>query len=374
MDRLPPSELLDRVLAESAYAAEIGGPAYRQARENLKKIRGLVRRLQNRGYATLGRIVDHLSQLVAGGDESNAIVDAVDAVNLMTAHAAKGLEFPVVFVVNMHRGSGGSPDPIRVWPAAFGRDDEEEPTVSIGVHESDADRDLDAREAEEGKRLLYVAMTRARDRLYLAATMSADGRFAPGKGGLGRTLPRVTDRSFSIPRQPPPTSTLVWTGASGHHRFRVLRPAADAAVTFDDPIPVDDVHIEDFVPLDVQKTPRVVASRTGQTDWEAHADDSDARSSIDVGVLVHRALAAGVDDPEVLLGAAERTLLGRRPAVGARRTQCLGAYSSASTRRGSLLRCQHPVAAPRSAVFVAAGRRHDRSRRDRLHGASGPTA
>ena len=61
VDRLPPSELLDRVLAESAYAAEIGGPTYRQARENLKKIRGLVRRMQNRGYATLGRIVDHFA-------------------------------------------------------------------------------------------------------------------------------------------------------------------------------------------------------------------------------------------------------------------------------------------------------------------------
>ncbi len=98
-DRIPPAELLDRVLAESAYAHEIRGSRAAAARENIKKIRSLVRRLQNSGYLTLARLADHLDRLSAG-DESNAVIDAVDAVNLMTVHAAKGLEFPVVFVVN----------------------------------------------------------------------------------------------------------------------------------------------------------------------------------------------------------------------------------------------------------------------------------
>ena len=58
---------------------------------------------------------------MAGGDESNAIIDAADAVNLMTVHAAKGLEFPVVFIVNLGKGSGGNRDDIRVVAGAVYR-------------------------------------------------------------------------------------------------------------------------------------------------------------------------------------------------------------------------------------------------------------
>ena len=82
---------------------ELRGARVVYARENLKKVRALIRRIQNRGYATMARIADHLDRL-AIGDEPNAAIDALDAVSLMTIHAAKGLEFPVVFIVNLARG------------------------------------------------------------------------------------------------------------------------------------------------------------------------------------------------------------------------------------------------------------------------------
>ena len=114
VDRVPPAELFETILAESKYAYELR-PRRRQAWENVKKMRSLVRRLQNRGYAD-GPIADHLDSLTAG-DESNAVLEALDAVNLMTVHASKGLEFPIV--VNMSCASG-PPRPVRLTVDADG--------------------------------------------------------------------------------------------------------------------------------------------------------------------------------------------------------------------------------------------------------------
>jgi ATP-dependent helicase/nuclease subunit A len=190
VDRLTPSELLDAVLDDTAYAYELRGSRYRQARENLKKLRAMIRRAQNRGYQTLARIADHLDRL-AVGDESNAAIDATDAVSLMTVHAAKGLEFPVVFVVNMGRGTGGIRPPIRVADGPDG-----EASVAIADYQSEADEDAVNKEREETKRLLYVALTRARDRLYLSTTLDDKGNCRMGRGSLGEVLPASIRQRF----------------------------------------------------------------------------------------------------------------------------------------------------------------------------------
>ncbi|HET7620107.1 MAG TPA: 3'-5' exonuclease, partial [Vicinamibacterales bacterium] len=190
-DRLPPADLIERILPEVAYARELRGPRAAQAWENLKKMRGLIRRIQNRGYATLARLAEQLDFLSAG-DESNAVIEALDAVNLMTVHAAKGLEFPIVFVVNLAKGASGPPRPVRLNTAEEG----DGPSVSIGAFASEADDEDRIREREETKRLLYVALTRARDRLYLA-TVLKDGVMAPGRGSLGDVLPLTLRALFS---------------------------------------------------------------------------------------------------------------------------------------------------------------------------------
>jgi ATP-dependent helicase/nuclease subunit A len=280
VDRLPPAELLDLVLTESAYFVEMRGPRRLQARENLKKMRALIRRIQNRGYATLGRIAAHLDRL-AIGDESNAVIDALDAVNLMTVHASKGLEFPVVFLVNLARGTGNFRDPIRVIASPGG----DEVSVAVGDFRSDADEDAAAKEREETKRLLYVALTRARDRLYLGSVLK-EGRLQPGRGSLAEVLPLPLTELFAGV-----SSECEWRASSGAvHRFRKC-DASETACIAPSTVSCDSGVLETLTPLNDHAAIRTsivsvigALNETGMAPRPAHGSDRL------VGTLVHRLL------------------------------------------------------------------------------------
>jgi ATP-dependent helicase/nuclease subunit A len=218
VDAVPPAELLDQILAETAFAYEWRGRRAQQARENVKKLRTMVRRIQNRGYLTMSRLAEQLD-LLSAGDESNAVVEALNAVSLMTIHAAKGLEFPVVFLVSLQRGTGGFPDPIRV----SANEDNDEP-VAIGDFRTETDDDLANRDAEESKRLLYVAVTRARDRLYLSANVK-DGAVKAGPGSLMSVCPESVRELFGKAATDTGAASVEWHGSSGRpHVFVVCRP------------------------------------------------------------------------------------------------------------------------------------------------------
>jgi ATP-dependent helicase/nuclease subunit A len=238
VDRVPPADLIEELLPLTSYAYELRGGRRQQAWENVKKMRGLIRRIQNRGYATLARIADHLDSLTAG-DESNAVLEALDAVNLMTIHASKGLEFPIVFVVNLAKGATGFPRPVRVGGEA----------VSVGPFVSEMDEEERFRDREETKRLLYVATTRARDRLYLG-TVLKDGAFAIGRGSLGDVLPD-TFRALFVRAAQDPGETVEWTAASGNsYGFTICRrappPPADPPRRIGDAAKSDDAVADLF--------------------------------------------------------------------------------------------------------------------------------
>lgn len=91
---------------------------------------------------------------------------APDAVKLMTIHAAKGLEFPTVFVLRVV--SGSCPSSYRETLVEF--------PAELRDTRTEGDDDPKDLHAEEERRLFYVAMTRAEDRLYLCGKRPARGK------------------------------------------------------------------------------------------------------------------------------------------------------------------------------------------------------
>jgi ATP-dependent helicase/nuclease subunit A len=293
VDRLPPAEILDTVLNETAYMFETRGARARQAHENLKKIRAMVRRVQNRGYATMSRVAEHLDRLTAG-DESNAVIDAGDSVSLMTIHAAKGLEFPVVFVVNLTRGTGNRKSAIRV----VSEPGNGQAWLSVGDFQSEADEDVKAKDREETKRLLYVALTRARDRIYLVSEVK-DARWRAFGGSLGDMLPASLRAVFEAASQLPEPGVLEWIAASGHtHVFRVCgktgKTGSDSISSLSSPALGEKIAsdpLDNFDPLiDPFAVPRMGVTEALSTPGveNVHGTRSVIGSGALVGTLVHR--------------------------------------------------------------------------------------
>ena len=169
---LPADALLERALersgVEAAWAPIEGGE---QARANIRKLVRIVRALA--GY-TLAEVVEYLEQRREELDvrEGPAVLDRPDAVQVMTVHAAKGLEFPIVWIPEAHAEPRDMNEVIR-WrrdagvsaTLVLGEDDSSRPRPGFYTHL----RERDGREdAAEHRRLFYVAATRAADYLYIS--------------------------------------------------------------------------------------------------------------------------------------------------------------------------------------------------------------
>ena len=294
VDRVPAADLLDRILQESAYVYEVPQTRSTQALENIKKMRSMVRRIQNRGYATLARIADHLDTLSLD-DEPNAFVEPLDSVQLMTIHAAKGLEFPIVFLVDLARGTGGGHGTrVRVVTALGDRD----PSVSVGEYKTLEDEDETVSNKEETKRLLYVATTRARDYLYFSSTLFK-GAVKGNSGSIAEVLPETFLSVWEKAAQAPATEdTVQWTvDGKGVHSFRLCR-ASDTVTPSRDSDSDRTVasRVNDFATLSPRaRLPHVAASVVGSVESPNRAlteeSSTAGKSSRLLGTLVHRLLA-----------------------------------------------------------------------------------
>jgi DNA helicase-2/ATP-dependent DNA helicase PcrA len=153
---LPLPELLDEVLEASGYRAMLadGSEEGEDRWANLLELRAVTTRYDDLSPEdALDRLLEETA-LVADQDSYEG---EKDAVTLITLHAAKGLEFPVVFIGGLEEG---------VFPHNRALDDE--------------------RELEEERRLAYVGITRAKRRLFLShawrrATWGGGGMSIPSR-------------------------------------------------------------------------------------------------------------------------------------------------------------------------------------------------
>ncbi len=187
-------ELLDRALSETGYDLEILAlPGGRRRLANVRKLMRLARDYERehgpdlRGFLTA--IADRAAGRATESRESEAPVEGegLDAIRLMTIHRAKGLEFDTVCVADLGRSMRPPHVILRVdgdlrlglrlaRAGAGGR-------VSALDYDTIGAAERRAEEAEE-RRLFYVAMTRARERLILSGATKFDG-WSDGKGTGG---------------------------------------------------------------------------------------------------------------------------------------------------------------------------------------------
>lgn len=160
------AEILKRFLDATYYRATLSlAPGGERLRRNVDK---LLADAHRSGLVSVGEFLEYVRTLRdVGARESEAPVEAGGAVQLMTVHKAKGLEFPVVVVADAAHG-GRSVQPAILVESDLGvlldvRQDE----VRSAMHSLAALRHS-AMEESEDKRLLYVAATRAREKLLIS--------------------------------------------------------------------------------------------------------------------------------------------------------------------------------------------------------------
>jgi DNA helicase-2/ATP-dependent DNA helicase PcrA len=164
-------DLLEAVVEQTGYLAELRAsqdPQDETRVENLAELVAVGREFdESEPAGALEAFLERVS-LVADADEipDGSDVEAADngVVTLMTLHTAKGLEFPVVFLTGLEDGT---------FPHMR----------SLG----------DSKELEEERRLAYVGITRARERLHLSRAIVRSGWGSPQYNPASRFLDEIPD-------------------------------------------------------------------------------------------------------------------------------------------------------------------------------------
>jgi ATP-dependent helicase/nuclease subunit A len=184
------SQLIERALDDSGYRAYVLGLDWAERRmANIHKLLRLARRFEASEGRDVRGFLDHVADQLrlSSGPEPDGPVAEVepDAVRLMSIHAAKGLEFPVVCIADLGRAQNlGVPDLLvdgeRVG-LRLARLNGAEASAALDFQELCDERRR--AQAEEEDRIVYVGMTRARERLLLSGAVDFERWPEPRLGG-----------------------------------------------------------------------------------------------------------------------------------------------------------------------------------------------
>ncbi len=236
-------DLLESVLEETGYmeALEAERTIEAQGRiENLQELVGVAREFDANweGEHGLPGLAEFLQQLSLYS-EQDALRDAQSTVTLMTLHNAKGLEYPVVFIIGLEEG---------VFPHS---------------------RSIDEGNLEEERRLCYVGITRAESRLYLT---------------YAQTRSLFGSRSYNVPSRfldELPAELVTGDGATPVDRWETAPPASREA-----PIPF---HVgDDVVHASFGEGVVIGAARGGVVTVRFAADGSERQLMADYAPLKRR--------------------------------------------------------------------------------------
>ena len=211
-------ELMDEMTGYTAVLANLSQGSRRMA--DWLGFLSLLRRFAALGRSDLLGTTRYAKQLIdAEAEIPRPPIDAGDAVSLMTIHGSKGLEWPVVFVPDLARKKRNNSSLLSVdndlgvafdFEMQAAKRDEDVRTVEFEKADPSILRVIKQRrtdrEVEEAKRVLYVAITRARDRVFLTAAGEKGDDLdllIPGLEAAGILVERVNAAAFAHHAQSP---------------------------------------------------------------------------------------------------------------------------------------------------------------------------
>lgn len=173
------AQLWDELKPEFVLSQQENGPS---KLANVKKLRRLAQRYCQTKQASLAEWLQNVKDLRASSSkEPAATVQSDDALQIMTIHNSKGLEFDLVILPQLDKSVKGDTASIKYLPGKEGEQgllgikvpDKEMQLQNSGVYEQAKARDSELEE-EESRRLLYVAMTRAQKQLLMVGTVAEE--------------------------------------------------------------------------------------------------------------------------------------------------------------------------------------------------------